>query len=201
MTEMEKKAAADKATAEKAANEAALKHEVAKADASKKTGTPATAKDFSRPHKDVDTNAFDEGEKKDDPARPVARVNFSIADFQDIYAALRDGDYYSAFRKAIRFLDTLLNVPRVAPPRGLRPVAVSGTAVTGAEMMELDRSIALMEAQLNQSSSGSVELEDNTVRMANAQRKSGEAAKLDIKSILAIVMMVLDLVKQWRNRN
>lgn len=195
-----------KVPADKAIDAAKGSHPVASAPSTggvppRSTGKPPEGKEFAtNPHA---AEARKPDTLEDDPARTVAVAKWSLADFQNIYAALRDGDYYSAFKLSVSFLNELMNAPKMQPKlnRGMRPgekVGAQHVAVSASEMKEIDRTIELMERQLSNSTSGTVELEDQKVLAAPSSRKASNAPTLNIVDVINVVSIVLEFIRKWR---
>jgi hypothetical protein len=196
-------------------------------DAVKNASNPApeeerTTTDEERPTTVDEQNARDVPERnmpdnipRSEPRPVVMNTRFSVADLSEIYANLRDGNYWDAFRRSISFLNEIINYGvvagvRASPPRGMRPAtpaagarATATHAMTQEDLKECDRICELLEKQIEHTRVAESGTDDKSVMAPKAGKglTAADAPEISITDIMSIISMVLDIVQKWRNRN
>jgi hypothetical protein len=112
---------------------------------------------------------------------------FSLYDLQELWSNIRDGNYWSAFRKAIRILDGAVN------PEAGRTRAEAWTPEIGEQ---IDECCAELE-QWAQDFRGAVGSKVVTVK---PQLSEPGADAVPIVEIISLVMMVVNFIREWRKR-
>lgn len=139
------------------------------------------------------------------PTAPDKLTKFTLPNFvdivelQNIYAAIRDGDYWSAFTRGIRFLDGFLNPPRTGNV-GLRTTA---RVMSEAEVAELNRTIDLLEKQVDGAElrvSDPSEKVTPPPRVGNASNAAVQNTEIGFMEVIGILRLIVGLIQQFRQK-
>lgn len=126
--------------------------------------------------------------------KPTALPGFiDFAAIQDIYGSLRDGDYWSGFTRAIRFLDSFLNPPKA--DGGLR--SATPRFMSTSDMAELERSLVLLEKETTKLE-GSEETVTPIPRVGKPN--PAEGTEISITDVFTVINLILSLVEKFRKR-
>lgn len=107
---------------------------------------------------------------------------FDLSGLQSIYSSLRDGDYYGAFKHAIKFLDNLINPP-------LTVKTASGLGLSDEDSLKLENQLAFIKKTAkNWSEKGAV------------KASAPDAPQLDPATIISVILMVVEFVRRYRGR-
>lgn len=109
---------------------------------------------------------------------------FDLADLQDLWTNLKDGNYWTAFRKAVHILDDLIN-PTVGRTR------VSTHTVEIAE--RVDECCENLEQWIEEH-----ENDPDSKKLGKLHEPNAEA--VPIAEILIIVRLILQFISDWRKR-
>lgn len=124
-----------------------------------------------------------------------------ISQIQDIYAALRDGDYWTAFARGIGFLNAFTNPPK--PAGGLRTTA---RVMNEIDAKEFERTCALLDTVIDgaedrvEDTSAKVAPQPRVGRSANAAAQNTDISFSDVMCILNMVRNILQQFRQNRNK-
>jgi len=121
----------------------------------------------------------------------VAGFNFNLYELQELYANIRDGNYWTALCRAVEILDKVIN-PRVT-------VASTGTIaqrqqapVKMSELMEIER-------RLEETAKHLAAEQKDTMGSGSVRASSEKNVKsVDLMGLLALVNMIVGMLKQFR---
>lgn len=133
---------------------------------------------------------------KDKPTKFSLPSFVDIAELQNIYGALRDGDYWSAFTRGIQFLNAFLNPPRT----GLR---VSSRVMSEGDVSELERTLAMLEKQVDNAEMNAVDLAERVSpqpRVNSATNVAAQNTDIGLIEVIGIIRIIIGFMQQYRQK-
>lgn len=126
-----------------------------------------------------------DADEPDTAPRFTLPFSFALEDWQFLFGAVRDGDYWSAARYAVRILNGILNPE--AKVKALRPLTL-----TEDESATLARQIAFVQSKCAELASAP---EPAAVRTS----VSG-APEFGIADVIAIIQILAPIIERWRGK-
>ena len=128
----------------------------------------------------------------------------SLADLQDLWGSVRDGDYWTAFKRAIRILNDCMNPEIHTGGVTARGVA---SAPSAADTAGFDECCQNLRNWLDTNGDGLRAATDEdaeeptaaTVEMPE-KLKTSDAPKITIDQVLIIVELVVSIFERWQKR-
>lgn len=113
--------------------------------------------------------------------------SFDLAQWQLLYSAVRDGDYWSAARYAVSILNSVLNPDTRV--KAVRPITLADD-----ESAALTRQIAFVKAKCEELSETAED--DDTAPMVRASVPG--APEFGIADVIAIIQILGPIIQRWQ---
>lgn len=139
----------------------------------------------------------------------------SLTDLQDLWGSIRDGDYWTAFKRAVRILNDCMNPEMKVGGVTARGVASAPSAADTAGFDEccqnirswLDRNRSgdstfpeSLRADSDDEDSDSSENQGSAVIEMPEKLRNSDAPKITIDQVLAIVELIVSIFERWQKR-
>lgn len=131
-------------------------------------------------------------------------ANASLAELQSIYASMRDGDYLSAFKRSVSFLNTIFN-PATGATAGVRRAMTAGRSLSTEEAVAYEKVLYDLENMTTKANRLGMSMDEAIPPSENPSSRRRENAmfentEISFGSLMSLIQVIVSIFKQFSNR-